>query len=102
MDLSNQELSNIIFTKDNLDTKLNSNFKRTKPFLTKYERARIIGCRAEQLANGFNASVDTTGMTDVIKIAEKELNERKIPLIIQRQLPDGEEEYWKINELDIK
>ena len=102
MEISNKGLSNIIFTKDNLDTKLNSNIKRTKPFLTKYERARIIGCRAEQLANGFNASVDTAGITDVIKIAEKELNERKIPLIIQRRLPDGEEEYWKIEELDIQ
>jgi DNA-directed RNA polymerase I, II, and III subunit RPABC2 len=33
--------------------------------------------------------VDTTNMTDPLLIAEKELLEGKIPIIIRRRLPDG-------------
>ena len=42
------------------------------------------------------------GMTDPLKIAEKELQERKIPFIIRRYLPDGSYEDWKISELVIE
>ena len=39
------------------------------------------------------------GDTDPLKIAEKELQARKIPFIIRRYLPDGAYEDWKISEL---
>ena len=91
--------SNIFITSSMLNDKLLSN-KKTKPYLTKYEKARIIGVRAEQLANGFNPSVNVEGMTDVVKIAEKELKERKLPLIIQRTLPDETTEYWRLDEFE--
>ena len=57
--------------------------------MTKYEKARIIGTRALQLSKGAPPMVKTDGMIDVIKIAEKELREYKMPFIISRKMPDG-------------
>ena len=46
--------------------------------------------------------VDCQGETDAFKIAEKELQERKIPFVIRRYLPDGGFEDWKIHELAVE
>lgn len=74
--------------------------KITTRFLTKYEKARIIGARALQISKNAPVMVDIEpGEWDPIKIAEKELIERKIPFIIRRYLPDGSFEDWKVDEL---
>lgn len=52
--------------------------------LTKYERARIIGARALQLEWGAPPLLPIEGMEDTIKIAEKELEMRIIPLVVVR------------------
>ena len=70
----------------------------TLPFLTKYEIARILGIRATQLAQGAMPVVEAEGMTDPMKIAEKELAEYKTPLVIRRYLPDQSFEDWAISE----
>lgn len=57
--------------------------------LTKFEKARVLGIRSLQLSCGAPPMVDTTGIRDVMKIAEKELRENKMPLIIKRPYPDG-------------
>ena len=69
------------------------------PFMTKYERARILGARALQISKNAPLCVDAEGETDPYKIAEKELQERKIPFLIRRYLPDGSFEDWSISEL---
>ena len=46
--------------------------------------------------------VDIEGETDPLKIAMRELRERKIPIIIRRYLPDGSFEDWSIDELIIE
>lgn len=69
------------------------------PILTKYEKARIIGLRTQQLLNGAQPLVDTRGLKSHLEIAEKELKDKKIPFIIKRNLPNNKAEYWKINEL---
>lgn len=72
----------------------------TTRFLTKYEKARIIGARALQISKNAPVMVDIeAGEWDPLKIAEKELIERKIPFIIRRYLPDGSYEDWKVEEL---
>jgi len=72
----------------------------TSRFLTKYERAKIIGERAIQINNGSEVYVDVPNdMSDSLKIAEKELKEKKIPFIIRRYLPNGDFEDWELNEL---
>lgn len=74
----------------------------TTRFMTKYERARVLGTRAMQLSMNAPPLVDVEpGMIDPLEIAAKELRERKLPLIIRRHLPDGSFEDWPINELVI-
>lgn len=73
----------------------------TTPYLTKYERARVLGTRALQIAMCAPVMVELEGLTDPLKIAMKELKARKIPIIIRRFLPDGSYEDWSINELII-
>ncbi len=45
--------------------------------------------------------VDIEGEIDPLKIAEKELREKKIPMIIRRYLPDGSYEDWPLDKLVI-
>lgn len=73
----------------------------TTPYLTKYERARVLGTRALQIAMCAPVMVELEGLTDPLKIAMKELKARKIPMIIRRFLPDGSFEDWSIDELII-
>lgn len=73
----------------------------TTRYLTKYERARVLGTRALQISMNAPVMVDLDGETDPLRIAEKELREKKIPIIIRRYLPDGSHEDWKIDELFI-
>ncbi|KAL3905778.1 MAG: hypothetical protein SGILL_009539 [Bacillariaceae sp.] len=71
----------------------------TTRYLTKYERARVLGTRALQVSMNAPVMVDLDGETDPLRIAEKELRERKIPIIVRRYLPDGSHEDWGIDEL---
>ncbi len=72
----------------------------TTRFLTKYEKARIIGARALQISKNAPIMVEIEpGEWDPLKIAEKELIARKIPFIIRRYLPDNSYEDWKVDEL---
>ena len=43
--------------------------------------------------------IDVEGMTDPLQIAAKELQEKKIPLVVRRYLPDGYYEDWTCEEL---
>ena len=74
--------------------------RETSRFLTKYERAKILGERAIQISNGAKVMVDVDeGVWDPMIIAEKELREKKIEYIVRRYLPDGSYEDWDLNEL---
>ena len=80
---------------------LDSGDKITDPYMTDFEFARLIGCRDLQLKNGDDPRVDTEGEINTLEIARKELYELVIPLVIQRTLPDGRSEWWKVSELYI-
>jgi len=71
----------------------------TTPYLTKYERARVLGTRALQIAMCAPVMVELEGETDPLQIAMKELKHQKIPIIIRRYMPDGSHEDWSIDEL---
>ncbi|KAJ5121836.1 DNA-directed RNA polymerase I II and III subunit [Penicillium atrosanguineum] len=73
--------------------------RTTTPYLTKYERARVLGTRALQISMNAPVLVDLEGETDPLQIAMKELNQKKIPLIVRRYLPDGWYEDWSVEEL---
>ena len=73
------------------------------PFMTKYERARVLGTRAMQISRNAPVFVELEpNETDPLLIAEKELREKKIPFIIRRFLPDGTYEDWPISDLIIE
>ncbi|KAG8898105.1 DNA-directed RNA polymerases I II and III subunit RPABC2 [Tulasnella sp. 403] len=71
----------------------------TTPYMTKYERARVLGTRALQISMNAPVLVPLEGETDPLEIAIKELSQRKIPLVIRRYLPDGSYEDWSVSEL---
>lgn len=73
---------------------------KTLPFITKYEKARILGERAKQLNAGAQPFVEVDdNVIDGYLIALKEFEEKKIPFIIKRPLPNGGCEYWKVSDL---
>ena len=74
----------------------------TTRYLTKYERARVLGTRALQLSMNAPPMVEIGDETDPLKIAMKELREKKIPIIIRRHLPDKSYEDWTIDELQVE
>ena len=75
---------------------------KTYPFITKYEYARIIGMRAKQINNGADPFVKVDReMIDGYTIAQKEMEEKKVPFIIARPLPNGGREYWKVQDLEL-
>ena len=74
---------------------------RTIPFLTKYEKARILGQRAKQLNYGAPALIKIPeNVIDGYVIAELELQQKKIPFIIRRPIPGGGSEYWNVKDLE--
>ena len=73
----------------------------TTKFLTKYERARILGTRALQISMGAPTTVPIEGETDCLRIAQRELQQRKVPIIIRRFLPDNTYEDWAMQDLII-
>jgi DNA-directed RNA polymerase I, II, and III subunit RPABC2 len=74
---------------------------KTIPYLTKYEKARILGQRAKQINSGHHTFVKVPeNVIDGYIIAEMELKLKRIPFIIRRPLPNGGSEYWKIQDLE--
>ncbi|KZL63895.1 dna-directed rna polymerases i, partial [Colletotrichum incanum] len=85
--------------KSHRDKKIPDDQRTTTPYMTKYERARILGTRALQISMNAPVLVDLEGETDPLQIAIKELREKKIPLIVRRYMPDGYYEDWTCEEL---
>jgi len=74
----------------------------TYPFLTLYERTKVLSLRASQLAAGAQPFIDVPEyLTDVYEVAKAELEAKRLPYILKRPLPDGEYEYWRIADLMI-
>ena len=74
----------------------------TSKFMTKYERARILGTRALQISKNAPLMVDPGDESDPYRLAEIELSEKKIPFIVRRYHPDGSYEDWKVSELYVE
>lgn len=94
-----KELCNITRNKDGI---IVDNLHKTIPILTKYEKTKILGMRVKQLNNGALPYISSSEkMIDNYLIAKLELDEKKLPFIIQRPLPNNNFEYWKLRDLDI-
>jgi DNA-directed RNA polymerase I, II, and III subunit RPABC2 len=94
-----------MFGDDDIDFRyimMNYDYTKNKTMakITKYEKALIIGKRAKQIEEGANANIKVLPGQNAIEIAEEELRQRKIPLIIKR--PNGNTfEYWKPADMEI-
>lgn len=82
-------------------------FHKTLPFLTKYEKTRILGQRTKQINSGAKPYIDVNRefnnkrVIDGSIIALKELELKRIPFIIRRPLPNGGSEYWRLQDLEL-
>jgi DNA-directed RNA polymerase I, II, and III subunit RPABC2 len=93
------KLSNVIRNSDGI---IIDPLHRTIPYLTKYEKARILGQRAKQIETGSLPFIKVPeNIIDVHIISELELKEKKIPFIIKRPIPGGGCEYWNLKDLEI-
>jgi DNA-directed RNA polymerase subunit K/omega len=73
---------------------------KTQPFLSVYERTKILGFRANQLAQGAPPYIARPEhVTNVHEIAKMELEQRRLPYIIKRPLPNGTFEYWRLSDM---
>jgi len=101
-DIDNESL-NIIDSIENIEsvdqtyTKYYSSFKKTQYSITKFEKAKIIGIRAQMIADGSEPLIDTKNLTGAIEIAEEEYKQKKIPLMITRNI-NGIKEYWRLDD----
>ena len=106
---SDEESDNVIeeeyeeFGADNYvqEKEIKGDDRTTTRFMTKYEKARVLGTRALQISMNAPIFVDLNDETDPLEIAMKELKEKKIPFIIRRRLPNGSYEDWQVSELII-
>lgn len=74
----------------------------SQPFLSVYEKTKILSFRSNQLAQGARPYVTVPEhMTNVLEIAKLELTQRKLPYIIKRPMPDKTFEYWRLSDLMI-
>ena len=73
----------------------------TQPYLTKFEKTKVVSERAQQLSNGSKALLkNPSAYHSVYEIALEELKQKKIPFIIKRPVSNGYE-YWKLEDLQI-
>ena len=94
-----EDLENTIQILPLVPTQINNESRMSTPFMTKYEKARVLGTRALQISMNAPVMVDLEGESDPLEIALKELREKKLPLVIRRYMPDGCWEDWTCAEL---
>ena len=73
--------------------------KKTNPLITKYEYSNIKSFRMTQLSNGAVPFIDDTNFEDIEDIVDEEIKQCKLPFIIERKMPNGDSEYWKLSDL---
>ena len=67
--------------------------------LTRYEKTKVIGTRAEQIARGAPVFIGDVLDEDMsfYDIAERELAEGKLPFIVARTMPDGSVSHMRLS-----
>jgi len=73
---------------------------RSIPFLTQYEKTKVLGFRTNQLSLGARPYIAIPDhVSDLKEIARLELEARRLPFIIKRPMPDGTFEKWRLSDL---
>ena len=93
IDTSNEDLAVFYSNYEKMKKKYIS-----KPFLTKFEKTKIISERSQQLSNGAVSFLENPeNYKTVYEIAFEELNQKKLPFIIRRPVANNYE-YWKLED----
>ena len=75
--------------------------RKTSPFLTKFEKTKVISERAQQISNGSKTLLkNPQAYNSPYEMALEELRQKKIPFIIKRPVAN-KFEYWKLEDLHI-
>ena len=75
---------------------------KSQPFLSIYEKTKILSFRSNQLAQGARPYITIPDhITNVLEIAKLELAQRRLPYIVKRPMPDRTFEYWRLSDLMI-
>ena len=75
---------------------------KSQPFLSIYEKTKILSFRSNQLAQGARPYITIPDhVTNVLEIAKLELAQRRLPYIVKRPMPDRTFEYWRLSDLMI-
>ena len=98
----NEELE-LVYDDDNIifDEIVKPDDRITKPFMTIFERVRLLGDRAKQLSLGAKPMIKGLETINPKDVAKLELEKGVMPLIIERVLPNGKKERWYTHELKI-
>jgi DNA-directed RNA polymerase I, II, and III subunit RPABC2 len=78
----------------------------TREYYTKYELTTLLAIRTEQIAMGAKPLVSLEGLKTsdprfIWHVARREIEQRKLPFVVRRQLPNGEAEFWSTQELEV-
>lgn len=102
MQLNMAEVDSLVRVVRNADGIIVDGIHKTMPFLTKYEKTRILGQRAKQLNQGAQPVIPVDKkIIDGYLIAQLELQQKALPFIIRRPLPGGKSEYWRLADLEL-
>lgn len=93
-----------VITYDEIIGQYNPGNNISMPIVTKYELAKILGLRMEQLYRNAPTLIDIKELDlnnlvsheKFLKIASEEIRRRVIPFMIVRNLPNGKKEYFKM------
>ena len=102
MQLNAAEVESLVRVVRNADGVIVDGLHKTMPFLTKYEKTRILGQRAKQLNQGAQPLIPfDKKIIDGYLIAQLEMQQKALPFIIRRPLPGGKSEYWRLADLEL-
>jgi DNA-directed RNA polymerase I, II, and III subunit RPABC2 len=93
-------------SRDDVAASLGSKDRVTRPIMTKYEYTALLAKRVQMLEHGArpltdgDAAVPRDSTQYLSSLAQKEIREKKLPIIIARDLPTGAVEYWSAQELE--
>lgn len=99
--INNDELRTLTTIVRNKQGIIVDNLHRTLPWITKYEYTKILGQRVKQLNSGSKPLIKSQPLINNYNLAELEIQEKKLPVIIKRPMPSGGCEYWRLQDLEI-
>ncbi len=86
---------------DDIMKKYDPSSNKTRNILSKFEKVKIIGLRSEQLQRGAQPYIKLEPSQPFVPrdVAYQELREHKLPFMLRRQLPDGNVEYFRLDDM---